>query len=106
MAAQLGRSCRSGFDWQRGRGQSVLLARCREVPALETYMDALRKSGDSIGARVTVVADGVPPGWGEPIYGKLDGDLAAALMSINAVKGVEIGDGFACVRCAAASIAT
>jgi chorismate synthase len=56
---------------------------------------ALRKSGDSVGARVTVVADGVPPGWGEPIYGKLDGDLAAALMSINAVKGVEIGDGLA-----------
>ena len=60
-------------------------------------MDALRKSGDSIGARVNVVADGVPPGWGEPIYGKQDGDLAAALMSINAVKGVEIGDGFAAV---------
>ncbi len=60
-------------------------------------MDALRKSGDSVGARVNVVADGVPPGWGEPIYGKLDGDLAAALMSINAVKGVEIGDGFAVV---------
>lgn len=58
-------------------------------------MDALRKSGDSVGARVNVVADGVPPGWGEPIYGKLDGDIAAALMSINAVKGVEIGDGFA-----------
>ena len=60
-------------------------------------MDALRKSGDSVGARVNVVADGVPPGWGEPIYGKLDGDLAAALMSINAVKGVEIGAGFASV---------
>ena len=60
-------------------------------------MDALRKSGDSVGARVTVVADGVPPGWGEPIYGKLDGELAAAMMSINAVKGVEIGDGFASV---------
>ena len=60
-------------------------------------MDALRKSGDSVGARVDVVADGVPPGWGEPIYGKLDGELAAALMSINAVKGVEIGDGFAVV---------
>jgi chorismate synthase len=69
----------------------------RRCDALETYMDALRKSGDSVGARVTVVADGVPPGWGEPIYGKLDGDLAAAMMSINAVKGVEIGDGFASV---------
>ena len=63
----------------------------------QAIADALRKSGDSIGARVNVVADGVPGGWGEPIYGKLDGDLAAALMSINAVKGVEIGDGFAAV---------
>jgi chorismate synthase len=60
-------------------------------------MDALRKSGDSVGARVDVIAEGLPPGWGEPIYGKLDGELAAALMSINAVKGVEIGDGFASV---------
>lgn len=68
-----------------------------QVPELESYMDALRKSGDSVGAKVTVVADGVPPGWGEPIYGKLDGELAAAMMSINAVKGVEIGDGFASV---------
>ena len=68
-----------------------------QVTALETYMDALRKSGDSVGARVDVIADGLPPGWGEPVYGKLDGELAAALMGINAVKGVEIGDGFACV---------
>ena len=68
-----------------------------QVAELEACMDALRKSGDSVGARVDVVADGLPPGWGEPIYGKLDGELAAALMSINAVKGVEIGDGFACV---------
>ncbi|AND67785.1 chorismate synthase [Dyella thiooxydans] len=68
-----------------------------QVPELEAYMDALRKSGDSVGARVTAIAEGVPPGWGEPIYGKLDGELAAAMMSINAVKGVEIGDGFAAV---------
>jgi chorismate synthase len=68
-----------------------------QVPALEAYMDALRKSGDSVGARVDVYADGLPPGWGEPVYGKLDGELAGALMSINAVKGVEIGDGFASV---------
>ena len=67
------------------------------VPELEQFVMALRKSGDSVGARVNVVADNVPPGWGEPIYGKLDGDLAAALMSINAVKGVEIGAGFASV---------
>jgi len=68
-----------------------------QVPELEQYMDALRKSGDSVGARVTAVATGVPPGWGEPVYGKLDAELAAAMMSINAVKGVEIGDGFAAV---------
>ncbi|HET7930729.1 MAG TPA: chorismate synthase, partial [Rhodanobacteraceae bacterium] len=68
-----------------------------EVPTLEARINALRKAGDSCGARVDVLATGVPPGWGEPIYGKLDGALAAALMSINAVKGVEIGSGFGCV---------
>lgn len=68
------------------------------VPELEAYMDELRKEGDSIGARINVVATGVPPGWGEPIFDRLDADLAHALMSINAVKGVEIGDGFACVE--------
>lgn len=65
---------------------------------LEEYMDALRKEGNSVGARVNVIASGVPPGWGEPIYDRLDAELAHALMSINAVKGVEIGDGFACVE--------
>ncbi|MGE0209434.1 MAG: chorismate synthase, partial [Lysobacteraceae bacterium] len=65
------------------------------VPELEEYMKVLHTSGDSVGARVDVVAEGVPPGWGEPVYGKLDAELAAALMGINAVKGVEIGDGFA-----------
>ncbi|HEU4857749.1 MAG TPA: chorismate synthase [Rhodanobacteraceae bacterium] len=68
-----------------------------EVPALEARINALRKAGDSCGARVNVIATGVPPGWGEPVYGKLDAELAAALMSINAVKGVEIGAGFASV---------
>jgi chorismate synthase len=68
-----------------------------KIPELETYMDALRKQGESIGARVNVVATGVPPGLGEPIFDRLDADLAQAMMSINAVKGVEIGDGFACV---------
>ncbi len=67
------------------------------VPALENYMDELRKSGDSVGARVNVVAENVPVGLGEPVYDRLDADLAHALMSINAVKGVEIGDGFAVV---------
>ena len=67
------------------------------VPALENYMDALRKSGDSIGAKLRVVAHNVPVGWGEPVYDRLDAEIAYALMSINAVKGVEIGAGFACV---------
>ncbi len=68
-----------------------------KVAELEAFMDALRKEGDSIGARINVVATGVPPGWGEPVFDRLDADLAHALMSINAVKGVEIGGGFACV---------
>ena len=63
-------------------------------------MDALRKSGDSCGAKITVVASGVPVGWGEPVYGRLDADLASAMMGINAVKGVEIGAGFAQRRAA------
>jgi chorismate synthase len=69
-----------------------------KVAELEPYMDALRKEGESIGARINVVATGVPPGWGEPIFDRLDADLAHALMSINAVKGVEIGSGFDCVE--------
>jgi chorismate synthase len=67
------------------------------VESLEDYMDALRKSGDSIGAKLTVVAENVPVGWGEPVYDRLDAEIAYALMGINAAKGVEIGDGFACV---------
>jgi chorismate synthase len=68
------------------------------VPELEAYMDRLRKSGDSIGARVNVIATGVPPGLGEPVFDKLDADIAHAMMGINAVKAVEIGDGFAVVE--------
>ncbi len=95
--SQLGPITPRGFDWNVVEDNPFFWPCAEQVPELEAYMDALRKSGDSIGARVNVVADGVPPGWGEPIYGKLDGDLAAALMSINAVKGVEIGDGFAAI---------
>jgi len=93
--AQLGDIVPAGFDPSVVEGNPFFWPHEAQVPELEAYMDALRKSGDSVGARVTVVADGVPPGWGEPIYGKLDGELASALMSINAVKGVQIGDGFA-----------
>ena len=95
--SQLGEITPQSFDWAAVEENPFFWPAAEQVPVLESYMDALRKSGDSVGARVHVVADGVPPGWGEPIYGKLDGELAAALMSINAVKGVEIGDGFAAV---------
>ena len=67
------------------------------VPQLEAAMDALRKSGDSVGARIECVARGVPAGWGEPLFDKLDADIAHAMMGINAVRGVEIGDGFGVV---------
>ena len=67
------------------------------VPELESYMDSLRKSLDSVGAKITVTAPGVPPGWGEPVYDRLDAEIAYAMMGINAVKGVEIGAGFASV---------
>ena len=68
------------------------------VPQLEDYMDALRKSGDSVGAKISVAATGIPPGWGEPVYDRLDAEIAYAMMGINAVKGVEIGDGFASIE--------
>jgi chorismate synthase len=64
------------------------------VPQLESYMDKLRKDGDSIGARITVIAENVPVGWGDPVYDRLDADIAYAMMGINAVKGVEVGAGF------------
>jgi len=68
------------------------------IGELEQFMDQLRESGDSCGARVNVVAEKVPVGWGEPVYGRLDADIAGAMMSINAVKGVEIGAGFAAIE--------
>ncbi|GIX27362.1 MAG: chorismate synthase [Burkholderiales bacterium] len=68
------------------------------VPELEAFMDRLRKSGDSVGARINVVAEGVPVGWGEPVYDRLDAAIAHAMMSINAVKAVEIGAGFSAVE--------
>jgi chorismate synthase len=95
--AQLGPLTPGAFDWNAVEDNPFFWPDAAMVGELESYINALRKSGDSVGARVNVVADNVPPGWGEPIYGKLDGELAAALMSINAVKGVEIGAGFAAV---------
>ena len=76
---------------------NAFFAPCADASALESYMDSLRKAGDSCGARLRVVASHVPVGWGEPLYDRLDADIAKAMMGLNAVKGVEIGDGFASV---------
>jgi len=84
-------------DWAHVGANPFSVANATLVPELEAFMDRLRKSGDSCGAKIAVVASGVPVGWGEPVYGRLDADLAGALMGINAVKGVEIGAGFGSV---------
>jgi chorismate synthase len=95
--AQLGPIACELKDWDSVEQNSFFCPDPAKVSALETYMDALRKEGNSIGARVNVIAQNVPVGLGEPIFDRLDADIAHAMMSINAVKGVEIGDGFACV---------
>jgi chorismate synthase len=82
------------MDWSAIDDNPFFCPDPAKVPELESFMDALRKSGDSVGARVNVIARNVPAGLGAPIYGKLDADLASAMMSINAAKGVEIGAGF------------
>lgn len=87
----------ANFDAEQIEMNPFFWPNASQIEALETYMQALSKEGNSIGAKVTVEAMGVPPGWGEPVFDRLDADLAHALMSINAVKGVEIGAGFACV---------
>jgi chorismate synthase len=85
---------RGNWDWDEVARNPFFCPDKDKAAFFESYLDGIRKSGSSIGAVIEVVADGVPAGLGAPIYAKLDGDLAAALMSINAVKGVEIGDGF------------
>jgi chorismate synthase len=96
--AQLGPIRPVAFDWDEVDNNPFFCPDAAKVEELEAYMDTLRKEGDSIGARITVVAGGVPPGWGEPIFDRLDAEIARAMMSINAVKGVEIGAGFASVE--------
>ncbi len=86
---------RSRWDWAAMDDNPFFCPDPVMAAEWETYVAAVRKAGSSVGAVIEIVAEGVPPGLGAPIYGKLDSDLAAALMSINAVKGVEIGDGFA-----------
>jgi len=95
--AQLGPIKTETIDWSAMDKSEFFCPDSSKEKELVAYMDALRKEGDSIGARVNVIATNVPPGLGEPIFDRLDADLAHALMSINAVKGVEIGDGFDCV---------
>src|SRR5438270_495633 len=86
---------RANWDWNAVEANPFWCPDTIMVPRWTEYLDAVRKSGSSTGAIVEVVASGIPAGLGEPIYGKLDSDIASALMSINAVKGVEIGAGFA-----------
>jgi len=86
---------RTRWDWDAVDNNPFFCPDPVAAAFFEDYLDGIRKAGSSIGAVIEVVAEGVQPGLGAPIYGKLDGDLAAAMMSINAVKGVEIGDGFA-----------
>ena len=85
---------RANWDWDQVNENPFFSPDAAGVPAWEDYLDGIRKAGSSIGAVVEVQADGVPAGWGAPLYAKLDSEIAAALMSINAVKGVEIGEGF------------
>ena len=92
--AQLGPIALELKDWNAVAGNPFFCPDPARVQELEDYMDALRKSGDSIGARVNLVASGMMPGLGEPVFDRLDADIAHAMMSINAVKGVEIGAGF------------
>ncbi|MEE3107367.1 MAG: chorismate synthase, partial [Pseudomonadota bacterium] len=89
---------RANWDWAETTRNPFWSPDAAAAARWEAYLDQVRKDGSSAGAIIEVVARGVPAGLGEPIYGKLDSDLAMAMMSINAVKGVEIGDGFAAVE--------
>jgi len=85
----------ANWSWKEVDNNPFFCPDAHAVAAWETYLEGIRKNGSSVGAIIEVVAEGVPAGLGAPIYAKLDNELASALMSINAVKGVEIGDGFA-----------
>jgi chorismate synthase len=95
--AQLGPLAIELKDWNEVDNNPFFCPDAARVEELENYMDALRKEGNSIGARINIVAEHMPPGWGEPVFDRLDADIARAMMSINAVKGVEIGAGFAAI---------
>lgn len=96
--AQLGPIRAETLDWASVETNPFFCPDPAKVPQMERFMAELNKRGDSIGARINVVASGVMPGLGEPVFDRLDADIAHAMMGINAVKGVEIGAGFACVE--------
>lgn len=92
--SKLGKTRVKCEDWSLVDSNPFFAANATQIKDLEEQMDALRKSGDSVGAELEIVASGVPAGFGNPVYGRLDAKLASAFMGLNAVKGVEIGDGF------------
>jgi len=96
--SQLGPIKAEQIDWNEIANNPFFCPDVNKVAEMESYMDALRKEGNSIGAKITTVAEGVPAGWGEPIFDRLDADIAHAMMSINAAKGVEMGAGFDCIE--------
>lgn len=96
--AQLGPITFENFDWKEVHNNPFFCPDVDKVSELEEYMDNLRKSGDSIGARINIVASNMITGLGEPIFDRLDADIAHSMMSINAVKGIEIGAGFEVVN--------
>lgn len=95
--SQLGPIKAETVDWDQVAENPFFCPDASKVAEMEAYMQALSKEGNSVGAKITVVAENVPPGLGEPVFDRLDAEIAHALMSINAVKGVEIGAGFDCV---------
>jgi len=96
--SQLGPIKAETIDWNEIANNPFFSPDASKVTEMENYMDALRKEGNSVGAKITVVASNIPPGLGEPIFDRIDADIAHSMMSINASKGVEIGAGFACVE--------
>ncbi|HIE75415.1 MAG TPA: chorismate synthase, partial [Gammaproteobacteria bacterium] len=95
--SQIGTICADEYQWDVVDSNPFFFPDPTKVGAIEALIDSLRKAGDSIGARVDVIADNVPAGLGEPVFDRLDADIARAMVSINAVKGVEIGAGFECI---------
>ncbi len=95
--SQLGPIKIEQFDWDQVEKNAFFCPDANKVAEMEDYMDALRKEGNSVGAKISVIATGVPPGLGEPIFDRMDAEISYAMMTINAAKGVEIGGGFDCV---------